>query len=87
MLVERLYSLGEWAKANPIKTTAVVATTVTGLVVLLVPDAQHALVGVVDFLQRVGPERTQRFQDCMSRQAQKELYDGVAASNCGYNNL
>ncbi|HIH14006.1 MAG TPA: hypothetical protein HA224_02010 [Nanoarchaeota archaeon] len=80
MLVERLYSLGEWAKANPVKTTAIVAAGVIGLTVLLVPDVRH---GLINYLRQVTDvDGALKFQECMSQQAKNGAYGSAASLKC-----
>ncbi len=84
MLTERLYQIGEWVKANPVKTGLIGAAGVSGLAMLLAPDVvQHALSGLLDDMQRFGAERQQRFTECMAQQAERGIYDGLAESHCG----
>ncbi len=81
MLVERLYSLGSWAKENPVKTAVIVVAGVTGLAALLIPDVQSTL---ITFLrQATDVEGAMRFQKCMDNQAKSGVYGCVASSNCG----
>ncbi|HIH14005.1 MAG TPA: hypothetical protein HA224_02005 [Nanoarchaeota archaeon] len=80
---ELLQSAGQWAKANPVKTTVIAGLAGFGLTALLVPDVQHVLAGAYDYVNQLSAAREQRFQECMAAQAEKGLSGALAESNCG----
>ncbi len=79
-----LQRANDWATEHPATAGLIVGASIAGLATLLIPDVQHALVGLVNNLFPPVPEWAQTHDGCVKHYTAQYIHENPNGQNAVY---